>query len=80
MSYHLSHISPKDAVNGKLNKRMEQALNIELKRADGTANGDTIAFVIATRKCLKVTSGKEAVQVTFFSEFVLLCVCLLMRI
>ncbi|KAJ5078546.1 cell division cycle protein [Anaeramoeba ignava] len=58
----LSTRSPKDAVTTGINEKMKQEFENELKKSDGSPNQDTIAFVNAKRKCLKVTSGAEALE------------------
>lgn len=58
----LSTRSPKDAVTGCVNKRMEAHLTREMERSDGTPNGDSVAFVTASRHAFRVTSGEEAVD------------------
>lgn len=86
----LSTRSPKDAITGQINEKLKNALiegfwlflalfnllHPEMKKSDGSENGDSVAFVKSSRKCLRVTSGEEALQVRVFvcnpsSNFVL---------
>jgi len=64
----LSTRSPKDSLHGKINNRMKDALMEALKESDETPNGDTIAFVTATRTAAKVSSGEEALNLLLLSQ------------
>jgi hypothetical protein len=46
-----------DAVTGSLNGRMVSHLIREMEHSDGTPNGDSVAFVTASRRAFRVTSG-----------------------
>jgi len=56
--------SPKDALTLADNPRLKHALMEELKHSDGSPNEDTCAFVQASRNCLRVQSGREAIEVS----------------
>lgn len=59
----LSVGSPKDAVASDVNERLRAPFDMEMSQSDGSANGDSVAFVRACRRAFEVTSGAEALDV-----------------
>lgn len=45
-----------------MNDRLRLVLEQELEKSDGSANGDTCAFVQAARRAFKVTKGTEVLE------------------
>jgi len=59
----LSTRSPKDAYTSTVNQKMTDIYLQELKKSDGTPNGDLCAFSNAGRLVSVVHSGKEALEI-----------------
>lgn len=57
-------VSPKDAYTSTVNQKMTDIYLQELKKSDGTPNGDLCAFSNAGRLVSVVHSGKEALEVS----------------
>ena len=57
-----------DAINEKIEGKFLQILEGELEKSDKTPNGDTIAYIQATRQCFMMQSGKEALDLMAKSE------------
>eukprot|EP00027_Filamoeba_sp_ATCC50430_P014116 CAMPEP_0168574356 /NCGR_PEP_ID=MMETSP0413-20121227/19032_1 /TAXON_ID=136452 /ORGANISM="Filamoeba nolandi, Strain NC-AS-23-1" /LENGTH=380 /DNA_ID=CAMNT_0008607683 /DNA_START=165 /DNA_END=1307 /DNA_ORIENTATION=- len=78
----LSTRSPKDSITGEVNDRMKSFLTVELDKAKENLkksnnkdltlkeyeNADSVAFVKASRKCLVVHSGQEAIELFYKSS------------